>query len=119
MNVQQKVKAGIIGAMMIVGMSAGSAFSADCASASVSTVGILPDLESASASKYIVKLTCQDASPAWSGQQQYVLSSDLGESGFATLLTAVSLQQTVYVRVASTSWRSLVTLLYLNDTPVQ
>lgn len=116
MNFQQKIKTGIIGAMMIVGASVTAASAADCASASVSTIGILPSLESATATKYIGNFTCHDASPAWAGAQQFVLSVDLGDSGYATLLTAASLKQTVYLRVASTSWRSLATLIYLNDT---
>ena len=115
MNLQQRIKAGIIGAMMIVGASVTVASAADCASASVTTIGVLPSLESATASKYIGTFTCHDATPAWAGDQQYVLSVDLGDSGYATLLTAASLGKTVYIRVSSPSWRSLATLLYLND----
>jgi hypothetical protein len=90
----------------------------DCASATVKTIGVFPALAVGAASQYIGTFTCNDATPAWGGDVQYILSTDLGESGYATLLTASSLKQTVYIRVESPTWRSLVTLMYLNDTPV-
>lgn len=116
MNFKQILKSTVIGAAL-VSASITSAYAADCASASVSTIGILPSLKSATATEYIGNFTCHDATPAWTGAQQFVLSVDLGDSGYATLLTAASLKQTVYLRVVSTSWRSLATLIYLNDTP--
>ncbi len=117
MKLRSKILTGVIGSAMLLTMGASLSPAADCASAVVSQIGVRPSLESASASKYIAMFDCLDASEAWAGNQQFVLSTDVGDSGYATLLTAVSLGQTVYIRVPSTNWRSLVEFVYLNDTP--
>ncbi|MCI5138655.1 MAG: hypothetical protein D3922_09645 [Candidatus Electrothrix sp. AR1] len=113
-HLKRMVKLITITGLLLIGTSS---YAADCKSASVKTIGILPSLESTTATKYIATFTCNDTEPVFT-TQQYILSTDLGDSGYATLLTAASLKQTVYVRVAGVAWRSLATLLYLNDTPV-
>ena len=115
MRAKSKILSGIIGLGMSLSIGVGLATAADCVSTTINMVGILPSLKTTTATEYILTVTCNDATPPWSGQQQYVLSVDLGESGYATCLTAASLKQTVYLRVASVAWRSLATLIYLND----
>ena len=114
MKIKSKILSVLAGLAISLSVT-GAALAADCASTTLKMTGILPSLKSATATEYIITVVCNDATPAWTGEQQYVLSVDLGESGYATCLTAASLKQTVYLRVASTAWRSLATLIYLND----
>jgi hypothetical protein len=120
MKLKAKLISAIAGSvlMLTTGIGIATAAQSDCSSAVVSQVGILPTLETTGVSKYIASFDCLDSPEPWSNSVQFKLSSDLGDSGYATLLTAVSLGQTVYLRVADTTFRSLVLLLYLNDTPV-
>ena len=52
----------------------------------------------------------------FTGIRQYYLSSTLGNQGLATLLTAYSLDKTVWVRIAGTGEPgSLIQIIYFND----
>ena len=54
----------------------------------------------------------------WTGTRQFYLSSTLGNPGLATMLTAISLGQSVFVRIAGTGTEgSLVTIIFLNAPP--
>ena len=118
MNVKQKIKSSICGALLIIGMSAVAASAAvQCDSATIIKVGVLPAYETSTVSKYMVRLDCQDANEPWSGEIQYLLSQDLGDSGYATLLTAMSLGEPVLVQIESPGWWSMITTLYLATTP--
>jgi len=51
----------------------------------------------------------------WTGQRQFYLSSDLGNQGLAVLLTAYSMGETVWVRIAGdASSGSLITVIFVN-----
>lgn len=51
----------------------------------------------------------------WTGQRQFYLSSDLGNQGLAVLLTAYSMGETVWVRIAGdASPGSLITVIFVN-----
>ena len=90
------------------------ALAADCASAAIKRIGVNPVTGSAGASPYMVQLDCASDS-IWSGTLTLYLSTDLGESGLATLLTAYSLGKTVWARSLGTTPGSIVTVLYIND----
>jgi hypothetical protein len=52
---------------------------------------------------------------AWTGTRQFYLSSTLGNQGLAVLLTAYSLGETVFVRIAGDgSPGSLITIIFVN-----
>ena len=95
-------------------VSFNNGYAADCSSATIKRIGVNPVTGSAGASPYMVQLDCASDS-IWSGTLTLYLSTDLGESGFATLLTAYSLGKTVWARSLGTTPGSIVTVLYIND----
>ncbi len=53
----------------------------------------------------------------WTGARQFYLSSSLGKEGLAVLLTAYSLGETVWVRIAGDgSAGSLITVIFINKS---
>jgi len=53
----------------------------------------------------------------WTGARQFYLSSALGNQGLAVLLTAYSLGETVWVRIAGDgSAGSLITVIFVNKS---
>jgi len=53
----------------------------------------------------------------WTGERQFYLSSDLGNQGLAVLLTADSLGETVWVRIAGdASAGSLIKIIFVNKS---
>ena len=63
----------------------------------------------------MVQLSDTGSSPAWTGIRQFYLSSTLGNAGLATMLTAFSLGETVFVRIAGTAESgSLITIIFVN-----
>ena len=52
----------------------------------------------------------------WTSVRQFYLSSTLGNQGLATLLTAYSLNKTLWVRIAGTAAPgSLIEIIFIND----
>lgn len=100
---------------------AGSAFfsapaqaDVDVAFAKIERLGPDPRFATTS-SGYMVQFSDTAASPAWAGIRQFYLSAELGNPGIATLLTAFSLDETVWVRIAGTAETgSLVTIIFVN-----
>jgi hypothetical protein len=79
-----------------------------CDSGKITFAGVYPDLaeETTQTSSYLIQYIC-DADP--DRTRQYLLSTDVGDSGYATVLTAVSLGQKVKIQTAGTGgWNSLV-----------
>lgn len=63
----------------------------------------------------MVQLDDLAASERWTGIRQFYLSPNLGNSGYATLLTAFSMDQPVWVRIAGDgSSGSLITIIFVN-----
>jgi len=63
----------------------------------------------------MVQLEDHSDTPQFTGMRQYYLSTALGNAGLATMLTALSLGQNVFVRVAGTGQDgSLITIIFLN-----
>jgi hypothetical protein len=73
-------------------------------------LGIDPRFEGA-----MVQLEDTAASPKWTGVRQFYLSSTLGNQGLATMLTAFSLDENVWVRIAGTGEPgSLIMIIFVN-----
>ena len=82
----------------------------DVFTAKIIRVGIDPRFEGP-----MVQLEDVGGSPAWTGVRQFYLSSILGNGGLATMLTAFSLGEHVFVRIAGTAEAgSLVTIIFVN-----
>ncbi len=63
----------------------------------------------------MVQLIDESPNPVWSGPRQFYLSADLGDAGYATLLTAFALGQNVWVRIADDAApASLVLIIFVN-----
>ena len=92
-------------------ITTGDGLSCDLYTARVEQIGIDPRFEGP-----MVKLVDEGANPAWTIPRQFYLSSTLGNAGLATLLTAISLGQTVFVRIADpvATEQSLVSIIFLN-----
>lgn len=103
----------LMAALMFLVALAGQALAVDIASAKITRVGVNPD--SGPASGYFVQLDDQAATGAWVGTRAFYLSTELGDSGLATLLTAYSLGKTVWVRILAVDPGSIITILYMND----
>lgn len=97
---------------LLIGTSASAAV--QCKEGTVTQVGDFPALANGITSKYLVQIDCADDTK-WAGEIQFMLTTDLGDSGYATLLTAVSLNMPVNVTVEGTSFRSLLTRIYLTS----
>ena len=95
--------------------SAAAHASIDVALGKIERLGPDPRLISTSSSGFMVQLTDTHPSPKWSGIRQFYLSAALGNSGIATLLTAFSLGETVWVRIAGTGESgSLIEIIFVN-----
>ena len=63
----------------------------------------------------MVQLEDTAANPQWTGVRQFYLSQALGNGGLATMLTAFSLGENVWVRIAGTGESgSLITIIFVN-----
>ena len=85
----------------------------DVETAAVRLVGIDPRVQPGAGA--MVMLEDLGPNPAWVSQRQFYLSPALGNAGLATILTAISLGQTVWVRIAGTGESgSLIEIIFLN-----
>lgn len=124
-NVMKKIGIGIgivIGTQVFI---ANNIFAADlyCYNGVVTRVGLNPALdtnpgsEAGNTTAYYARIMCEDPEhirPAnWptGDEKEFVLNAALGDGGYATLLTAFSLDQDVRVGVADTIWDSLLNLV--------
>ena len=103
--------------MVVLALCTSSAFAGVyCSTATVVQSGILPFRANESRSPYVVKLVCKN-NAKWNGAVSFFLTSDLGDSGYATILTAQSLGTPLKVKVSDSTPGSLVESIYLK-TPV-
>ena len=70
---------------------------------------------SGGSTKIVVTVKDASATPKFTGNRQYFLHPDLGNQGYATLLTAFSLVKNVYIRVEDLAALSLITIIYCNQ----
>ena len=98
----------LLGSLMIIPAVANAAV--DAKDVQVYRVGADPRFEGA-----MVQLD-DLTDTRWTGIRQFYLSSNLGNQGLATLLTAYSLNKTLWVRIAGDgSPGSLVEIIFIND----
>lgn len=102
------------GVILTVAMSfvmLGTANAAQCPAATIIRAAVKQTAPSAAASQYFVRVTCADI---FTGERGYYLADELGESGYATILTAMSLDQTVLINLEGLTWGSIVTEVQMN-----
>ena len=104
MKVQKKITVVLIGAMMAL-LYVGSASAAKCDPSLISQIGMRP-LDPGAETSYAVYVRCKATHTA---DRRYFLSTALGESGYATLLTAYSLGKQVELFVGGYAGNSLIT----------
>lgn len=111
MKIQGKVTVGIIGALMSIALCASSASALyNCKNAVVGELGMRPSVATfEGSSDYAVYLHCE----GWDNERRFFLSADLGESGYATLLTAKSLDKPVSAWMEEPAWNALITELVI------
>ena len=98
----------VLGSLIVL---PGLASALDAPVCSIVKVGIDPRFEGA-----MVQLD-EQADGNWTGIRQFYLSSALGNQGLAILLTAYSLGETVWVRIAGdASAGSLITIIFMNKS---
>ena len=113
MNIYKSMTLGIIGSLLL---STAAYAATTCQSATVTKTGVNPAIATATRSQYTVTLDCDDDT-LWVGARQYFLITDLGESGYATALTALSLGGKVRARLARSSEFSLLEDITVIATP--
>lgn len=82
-----------------------------CHNGAITRVVILDQAPSTEASVYKVQINCDE----FSGERFYYLSSNIGDSGYATLLTAISLNKNLYMEMTGSAKGEIVTLLRLDN----
>ncbi len=99
----------------LVGFTGTAQASVDVAVAKIERIGPDPRFANTASSGVMVQLIDTSASPAWPGVRQFYLSADLGNTGVATLLTAFSLGELVWVRIGGTAESgSLISIIFVN-----
>lgn len=97
-------------AMFLV-MGINSVYAATCTNGAITRVVVLNEAPSGESSQYKIQLNCDE----YANERNYYLSSTIGDSGYATVLTAISLTKTLYMEMTGTASGSLVTLLRMNN----
>lgn len=115
MKIGKQILSGVIGAAMFsVVYAATASAAAYCLDATVDGAGVRPANATATRSQFTVNLTCNDVPAKWTGSKLYYLTPDQGESGYATVLTALSLPKAVKVKLSSFVEYSLVENIDIN-----
>jgi hypothetical protein len=99
--------------VVFLGIPSSASADVDVTAAQIDRIGMYFPNETRGA---MVQLTDTSASPKWTGSRQFFLSqASCGKEGLAVLLTAFSMEKTVFVRVAGTGAAlSLITVIYVN-----
>ena len=108
MKYTKKNGAAIIGGVVISAIVLCSSYASAavaCRNVTIQDFGMRPSIGSDPQS-YYVRLKC---SSAWTDEKTYFLSTAIGDSGYATLLTAVSLQKNITAWMDSYDFGSLIT----------
>ena len=110
MKLRKKMTVGVSGAILAILMCVGSMSAAPTTynNTTINRVRILPWLENDIASKYAVELSCDDTDNKWLGSRQFVVTAKEGDAAYVAILTAISLQKKLRVRVADTTHNSLI-----------
>ncbi|XOF33713.1 MAG: hypothetical protein ACL93V_17250 [Candidatus Electrothrix sp. YB6] len=103
-----KVGSVIVAAIAIMACVFTPALAANkCSRGKVVGTGVVPTLASGNASAYMVQIEC-NSDTEYVGVKQFLLHVDIGDSGYATALTAMSLDREVYVEMTALIWNSIV-----------
>lgn len=117
MSLRKKSIASIITALVLISVTATvSSALVQCKDAAIVQAGVVSTREDLTnkVSKYTVRATCPDTT-LWSGERTFLLSTDVGDAGYATALTALSTGGTVWLNIeGNADWWSLVTVIYAN-----
>ena len=114
MKNQSKIIAVVLGVIMSLTLVVGSVNAASkCTAATINFVSVRPDLATGNASPYLVNLSCADA--GWPATNQFFLLNTVGDSGYATLLTAISLNRQVETFTESRGWNALLTRIAIHN----
>ncbi len=116
MKMYKKLAMSIAAVALALSLSAVTASAVICSNAEITKIGQRPALSgdpNSTADDNAVFLKCD----GWQNARRYFLSPDLGDKGLATFLTAFSLGKHVDAYLASTSWNSLITDVYILPTP--
>ena len=107
----------IVSSLIIVSGTIGGACAGDLSGCTIEKVGAYPGLsnEPLGRSGFPVFLSY----PSWpeaSRTRMFYLSYDLGQAGLATILTAMSLEKTVWVRISTpdNSAGGIISIIYVN-----
>lgn len=97
------------------------AYAADVMSATITKIGFYPGITPDSSGGIIFLDDNEDY--YWTGGRMFYLSSELGNQGLATALTALSMGKTVLVRIggsaaASPEPGSLINVIYINQQDI-
>ena len=117
MEIRKKVTTCIVGALMSLGSLAGTTHAAPCNGVTLDEVGMWPAFTSDTTTNlddFYVFVKCD---PTWTKSTVFFLNPDLGEAGYATLLTAISTGATLNMDVASYAWGSLINNIKINKLP--
>ena|SRR5688572_16185750 len=64
----------------------------------------------------MVQLIDESPNPRWSSDRQFYLHPSLGNAGLATLLTAMTLDKTLFVRILDNGIEgSLISIIFINE----
>ena len=88
-----------------------SAHAVQCTAATIIRAAVKQVAPSTAATQYFVRVTCPTV---FTGERGYYLATELGDSGYATILTALSLNQTVLMNLEGWEFGSIVTEVQLN-----
>ena len=98
-------------AMLLAPTFSTTANAAYCNDTVIDSVSILPEnAVPGSVSKYRVTVSCVDTA-RWAGLRHFYLTEDLGEAGYATVLTALSLGRNLSIVTTSYNTNSLLTII--------
>jgi len=115
--INKKVLRGAVIMILALMCFAGTAqASVDVAFAKIERIGPDPRFADTVSSGFMVQLSDTATSPAWAGVRQFYLSAELGNTGVATLLTAFSLGEFVWVRIGGAAEDgSLISIIFVNS----
>ena len=107
--------------MVVTGLATSCFATADCSSAQVMMIGTNPGAGGVGSSG--IKVSLKNLSGHTVGtdwlintNRMFFLTTDLGDQGLATLLTAMSLNKPVWVRIAGNAEpASLISIIYLSN----
>jgi hypothetical protein len=103
----------------LMAMSSPALAGVRCTEATIDDIGYRPSLATSESDGLVLRLTCSNDSSLWGANpMQFLVKNTLGDTGYATLLTAKSLGKKIDVWVEGRTWNSLVTDLVMTDISI-